>query len=81
MGLLDRFRAWIWKAEEASNELEYGAIERIHHAEDAVDERTHGRFYDTVEKIDEEADEFGERVHLDEPPIGGDDDDEPPAAA
>ena len=66
MGLLDRFRAWIWRAEEKSNELEYGALDRLHHAEDRVDEATHGRFYDTLEKADEEAGDLLDRVGLGE---------------
>jgi hypothetical protein len=72
MGLLNRFRAWIWRTEEASNKLEYGALDALHHAEDRVDEATHGRFYDTLEKADEEAGELLDRVGLseDEPSVG-----------
>jgi hypothetical protein len=72
MGLLNRFRAWIWRTEERSNELEYGALDAVHHAEDRVDDATHGRFYDTLEKADEEAGELLDRVGLgdDEPPRG-----------
>jgi hypothetical protein len=66
MGLLARFRAWIWRAEEASNELEYTALEGVHHAEDALDKATGGRFYHAVERVDEEAEELLERLHLDE---------------
>jgi hypothetical protein len=62
MGLLDRFRAWIWRAEEKSNRLEYGALDRLHRAEDRLDEATHGRFYDTLERADEEAGELLEPV-------------------
>jgi hypothetical protein len=71
MGLLDRFRAWIQRTETKSNELEYGALDKLHHAEDRVDEATHGRFYDTLEKADEEAGELLDRVGL------GDDEEEP----
>ena len=66
MGLLDRLRNLIWRAEEASNELEYSALDAVHHAEDAVDERTGGRFYDALEKTDQEAEEVLEKLHLDE---------------
>jgi hypothetical protein len=74
MGLLDRFRAWVWRAEERSNELEYEALDAVHRAEDRVDEATGGRFYDALEKADEEAGELLDRVGLD-------DEDEPPPAS
>jgi hypothetical protein len=64
MGFLDRFRAWIWRTEKRSNELEYGALDRLHHAEDRVDEATHGRFYDTLERADDEAGELLDRFGL-----------------
>jgi hypothetical protein len=64
--LLDRFRRWIWRVEEASNELEYRALDTVHDVEDELDERTHGRFYDAVEKADEESEELLERLHLDD---------------
>jgi hypothetical protein len=66
MGLLDRLRRLIWRAEEASNRLEYAALDAVHHAEDAVDERTGGRLYDTLEKADEEAEELSAKLHLDD---------------
>jgi hypothetical protein len=66
VGLLDRLRRLIWRVEEASNELEYTALDAVHHAEDAVDDRTGGRFYDALEKTDEEAEEVLEKLHLDE---------------
>jgi hypothetical protein len=66
MGLLNRLRRLIWRAEEASNRLEYAALDAVHHAEDAVDEHTGGRFYDTLEKADEEAEELSAKLHLDE---------------
>ena len=71
MGLLDRLRGLIWRAEEASNELEYGALDAVHHAEDAIDDRTGGRFYDALEKADEEAGEALERLGLDDEPDAG----------
>jgi hypothetical protein len=74
MGLLERFRAWIWRTEEKSNELEYGALDRFHDAEDRVDEATHGQYYDALEKVDEEAGELLDRVGLG-------DDEEPRAEA
>jgi hypothetical protein len=84
MSLLDRLRGLIWRAEEASNELEYAALDAVHHAEDAVDERTGGRFYDALEKADEEAEEALERLGLDEKETeaagSGDGDSTPPAA-
>jgi hypothetical protein len=66
VGLLDRLRRLIWRAEEASNELEYTALDAVHQAEDAVDERTGGRLYDALEKTDAEAEEVLEKLHLDE---------------
>ena len=66
MGLLDRFRRWIWRVEESSNELEYRALDAVHDVGDELDERTHGRFYDTLEKADEESEELLERLRLDE---------------
>ena len=66
MGWLDRFRAWIQRTEEKTNELEYGALDRLHQAEDRLDDATHGRFYDTLEKADEEAGELLDRVGLDD---------------
>lgn len=70
MRLLDRLRSWIWKAEETANEVEYAALEQVHRAEDRVDEATGGRFYDTLERADEEADELLERAHLEGLPDG-----------
>lgn len=75
MGLLARFRAWVWRTEERSNELEYGALDAVHRAEDEVDEATHGRFYGALEKAEEEAGELLDRVGL------GDDEEPEPATA
>jgi hypothetical protein len=66
MGLLDRFRRFVWRTEERSNKLEYAALDQLHHAEDAIDERTGGRFYDAVEELDEGSERLLERLHLDE---------------
>jgi hypothetical protein len=66
MGLLERFRRFVWRTEERSNKLEYAALDQLHHAEDAIDERTGGRFYDAVEELDEGSERVLERLHLDE---------------
>ena len=68
MGLLDSIRRLLGRAEDAMNEVDYAALDAVHHAEDRVDEATGGRYYDTVEKADEEAGEVLERLHLDGEP-------------
>jgi hypothetical protein len=68
MSWLDRFRAWIWRVEERSNELEYAALDEVHKVEDRVDEATHGRFYDSVEQADERAEDLLHDLHLDHDP-------------
>ena len=83
MGFLERLRSWISRAETASNELEYTALDGVHRAEDAVDHATGGRFYDTLERADEEADELLDRVGLgedEEPATPGDEPEQPPRA-
>jgi hypothetical protein len=65
---LDRFRRWIWRVEERSNELEYSALDEVHKAEDKLDEATHGRFYDAVEDLDERSGEVLHDLHLDGDP-------------
>jgi hypothetical protein len=65
MGRLDRFRRWIWKVEEASNELEYSAIEAIDKVEAVADEHTGGRVGRALEAVEEESRELAHRVHLD----------------
>jgi hypothetical protein len=67
VGLLDGIKRLLGRAEDAVTEAELGVIEAVHRAEDAVDEATGGRYYDAVERIDEEADELGEKLHLDDP--------------
>ena len=47
------------------NEVDYAALDAVHSAEDRVDGATGGRYYDAVEKADEEAGELLERLHLD----------------
>jgi hypothetical protein len=68
MGLLDSIRRLFGRAEEAMNEVDYAALDAVHHAEDRIDGATGGRFYDAVEKADEEAGEILERLHLDTEP-------------
>ena len=65
MGWLERFRRWIWKVEEATNELEYSAIEAIDKAEVVADEHTGGRVGRTLEAVEEESRDIAERIHLD----------------
>jgi hypothetical protein len=74
MSWLDRFRRWIWRVEEGSNELEYTALDGLHRAEDRLDSATGGRFYDAVEEADEKAEHVLEELHLDdeEPAPDGD---------
>jgi hypothetical protein len=67
VGLLDRFRRFVWRTEEAASEVEYGALDAMHGVEDELDERTHGKFYDALEKVEEESGELLERLHLDGP--------------
>jgi hypothetical protein len=65
MSRLDRFRRWIWRIEESSNELEYTVLDQVHRAEDRLDSATGGRFYDAVEETDERAEHLLEQLHLD----------------
>ena len=73
MGLLDSIRRLFGRAEDAMNEVDYTALDAVHHAEDRIDGATGGRFYDAVEKADEEAGELLERLHLDDEPGQSDD--------
>jgi len=66
MSWLERVRGWIWKVEESSNKLEYAALDEVHKAEEAIDDRTGGRLSDALERIDEESEELLERLHLDD---------------
>jgi hypothetical protein len=68
MELLGRIRRLFGHAEDAMNKADYAALDVVHHAEDRIDEATGGRFYDAVEKADEEAGELLDRLHLDEEP-------------
>ena len=71
MGLLDSIRRLFGRAGDAMTEADYAAIDAVHHVEDRLDDATGGRFYDTVEKADEEAGELLERLHLDQEPGQG----------
>ena len=81
MGILDSIRRLFGRADEAMTEADYAAMDAVHRAEDRIDDATGGRFYDAVEKADEEAGELLERLHLDnepgqdEPPRSDADDD------
>lgn len=66
MGVLDSIRRLFGRAENAMNEVDYAALDAVHSAEDRIDEATGGRFYDAVERADEEAGELLERLHLDD---------------
>jgi hypothetical protein len=66
MGLLDPIRRLFGRAGSAMTEADYAALDAVHHAEDRLDEATGGRFYDAVEKADEEAGDLLDRLHLDE---------------
>ena len=68
MGLVDAIRRLFGRAEDALNDADYAALDVVHRAEDRVDEATGGRFYDAVEKADEESGELLERLHLDREP-------------
>lgn len=66
MGLLDRFRRFVWRSEERANKLDYAVLDEIHEAEDAIDKRSGGRFYDSVEELDERSEKLLERLGLDD---------------
>ena len=67
MALLQRLRRWIWKVEEASNELEYSALEAIDRAEAVADAHTGGRVGRALETVEEESRDLLERLHVDRP--------------
>jgi hypothetical protein len=66
MGLLDPFRRLFGRTGDAMTKVDYAALDAVHHAEDRLDEATGGRFYDAVERADEEAGELFERLHLED---------------
>ena len=65
MGLLDSIRRLFGRAGETLDQAEYAALDAMHGVEGQLDEATGGRFYDTVEKADEEAGGLLDRLHLD----------------
>jgi len=68
MGVLDSIRRLFGRADQAMTQADYAAIDAVHRAEDRIDDATGGRFYDAVEKADEEAGELLDRLHLDDEP-------------
>ena len=68
MSLLDSIRRLFGRADDAMTEADYAALDAVHDVEDRLDHATGGRFYDAVEKADEEAGELLERLHLDREP-------------
>jgi len=72
MALLDFVRRLFGRADAAMTEADYAAIDAVHHVEDRLDDATGGRFYDAVEKADEEAGELLDKLHLDLEPEQGD---------
>ena len=71
MALLESIRRLFGRAEQALDHADYAALDAVHRAEDRLDDATGGRYYDTVEKADEEAGELLERLHLDDEPDEG----------
>lgn len=70
MALLDSIRRRFGRADRAMTAADYAAIDAVHQVEDRLDHATGGRFYDAVEKADEEAGELLDRLHLDHEPPG-----------
>jgi len=68
MGVLDSIRRLFGRADRAMTEADYAALDAVHDVEDRLDGATGGRFYDAVEKADEEAGELLDRLHLDGEP-------------
>jgi hypothetical protein len=65
MGLLESIRRLFGRAGETLDQADYAALDAMHRVEGELDEATGGRFYDAVEKADEEAGELLDRLHLD----------------
>jgi hypothetical protein len=80
MGVLDSIRRLFGRADDAMTAVDYAAIDAAHDVEDRLDDATGGRFYDAVEKADEEAGELLERLHLEDEPDGGAEDEATDAA-
>ena len=70
MGIVDSIRRLFGRADRAMTEADYAALDAVHDVEDRLDDVTGGRFYDAVEKADEEAGELLERLHLEDEPEG-----------
>ena len=68
MSLLDSIRRLFGRADDVMTEADYAALDAVHDVEDRLDHATGGRFYDAVEKADEEAGELLERLDLDGEP-------------
>ena len=81
MALLDSIRRLFGRANDAMTEADYAAIEAAHHVEDRLDDATGGRFYDAVEKADEEAGDLLDRLHLDHEPEDAEDETPGPGPA
>lgn len=75
MGVLDSIRRLFGRADQAMTHADYAAMDAVHRAEDRIDDATGGRFYDAVERADEEAGELLDRLHLDGEPDAATDDD------
>jgi len=75
VGVLDSIRRLFGRADQAMTQVDYAAMDAVHRTEDRIDDATGGRFYDAVEKADEEAGELLERLHLDDEPGGESTDD------
>ena len=71
MGLLDSIRRLFGRAGTAMTEADYAALDAVHDVEDRLDDATGGRFYDAVEKADEEAASCStSSISIDEPGEG-----------
>lgn len=70
MGIVDSIRRLFGRADDALTEADYAALDAVHDVEDRLDDATGGRFYDAVERADEEAGELLERLHLEGEPEG-----------
>jgi hypothetical protein len=68
MGMLDPIRRLFGRAGKAMTDADYAALDAVHDVEDRLDHAPGGRFYDAVEKADEEAGELLDRLHLDDEP-------------
>ncbi len=82
MGVLDSIRRLFGRADQAMTEADYAALDAMHGVEDRLDDATGGRFYDAVEKADDEAGELLEKLRLDdEPDAGGEENDALPGTS